>query len=198
MVWDKTWETVFRSQEWGKYPPEELIRFIARNFYKVPDRKKIKILDVGCGTGTCTWYLTREGFSAYGIDGSKTAIKIAEERFMKEGLKGEFKVGDLTNISYPNEYFEGGVDIAAIQHNDIKSQRKIISEVYRVLKPHGKFFSMMIAKDSYGYGLGNEIEKNTFGDIEKGPFAGKGIVHFFEEREIRELLHNFRNIMIDI
>lgn len=27
------WDTIFSSQEWGKYPSESLIQFIDRNFY---------------------------------------------------------------------------------------------------------------------------------------------------------------------
>jgi len=51
MSWDTTWERVFQKQEWGKYPCEELIRFIAKNFYNVADRSKIKILEIGFGSG---------------------------------------------------------------------------------------------------------------------------------------------------
>ncbi len=73
--WDPVWEDIYASREWGKYPPEELIRFIARTFYAVPDRKAIRILDLGCGSGAATWYVAREGFSAFGIDGSPSAIR---------------------------------------------------------------------------------------------------------------------------
>jgi len=38
MAWDPIWERVFSSQAWGKYPGEDLIRFVARNFYAAPDR----------------------------------------------------------------------------------------------------------------------------------------------------------------
>ena len=41
------WEGIFSSREWGKYPSETLIRFIARNFYNVSDRKAINILELG-------------------------------------------------------------------------------------------------------------------------------------------------------
>jgi len=122
--WDNAWEKIFRSRAWGKYPPEELIRFIARNYYKVPDRKQIKILDVGCGAGAAVWYIAREGFSAYGIDGSDTAIKIAKERFAKEGLKGSFKVGDIISLDYTKEYFNCVVDVCAIQHNKTEAVKK--------------------------------------------------------------------------
>ncbi|MEI9897627.1 MAG: hypothetical protein WDN28_28155 [Chthoniobacter sp.] len=49
--WDPVWERLFREQEWGKYPPEHVIRFVARNFYKAPDRKQVRLLDLGGGTG---------------------------------------------------------------------------------------------------------------------------------------------------
>ena len=42
------WENIYKSQEWGKYPPESIVRFIARNYYK-EIRENIKILDFGCG-----------------------------------------------------------------------------------------------------------------------------------------------------
>ncbi|EAI4546039.1 SAM-dependent methyltransferase, partial [Campylobacter jejuni] len=32
------WENIFSQKEWGKYPSENLIRFIAKNFYNVKDR----------------------------------------------------------------------------------------------------------------------------------------------------------------
>jgi ubiquinone/menaquinone biosynthesis C-methylase UbiE len=162
MTWDKIWDNIFESQEWGKYPPEELIRFIARNFYKAKNRNKVRILDVGCGTGAATWYLAREGFSVFGIDGSQTGIKIAKERFKKEALTGNFTVGDLVKLPYPQNFFKLAIDIAAIQHNDLPSQKKIAAEIFRVLDTKGKFFSIMLAADSFGYGLGERKEKNTF------------------------------------
>ena len=44
------WEKIHSTQEWGRYPSETVIRFIARNYYKT-EREKIKILDLGCGAG---------------------------------------------------------------------------------------------------------------------------------------------------
>ena len=146
--WDSAWEKVFQTtQEWGEYPPEELIRFIARNYYKVFDRKKIKILDLGCGTGAATWYIARKGFSACGIDSSKTAIEIAKQRFQKEKLEGEFKVGDIIKLDYPNAFFDCITDIAALQHNKIENLKKIFNEIFRILKPKGKIFSMVLSKN---------------------------------------------------
>lgn len=184
--WDPIWEDIFKSQEWGKYPPEELVRFIARNYYKSPDRKKVKILDIGCGTGAATWYIAREGFSAYGIDGSKTAIAIAKERFKKEGLEGEFIVGDFNNLDFPNKAFDCIIDIVALQHNPLENVRIILKEAHRILKPGGKIFSMMINN------------KTKLDNKDTDPFAKKGFFHLFSEEEISNLFSDFNKLVIEL
>lgn len=95
--WDSTWETVFQNQEWGKYPGENLIQFVARNFYKL-DRTKINLLEVGCGPGANIWFMAREGFNVSGIDGSETAIMKAEERLQKDALEAQLVVGDIISV----------------------------------------------------------------------------------------------------
>lgn len=47
---DNYWEQVHSRTEWGQYPTEHVIRFIARNYYN-KNRKEIRILDFGCGGG---------------------------------------------------------------------------------------------------------------------------------------------------
>lgn len=183
--WDSIWEKVFQTQEWGKYPPEELIRFIARNYYKISNRKKIKILDLGCGTGAATWYIAREGFSAYGIDNSKTAIKIAKERFKNENLECEFKVGDFIKLDYLDNFFDCAVDVASLQHNRIENLRKVLDETFRTLKPGGKIFSMVVSKRC------KLLEKTN-------PCRGKGFVYYFSKKEVMNLFSKFKNINIEI
>ena len=64
-MWYPVWK-VFVGQTWGKYPGEDLIRFIARNFYSRQIRRDTRILEVGCGPGANLWFLAREGFSFAG------------------------------------------------------------------------------------------------------------------------------------
>ena len=58
-MWNSGWNKVFKNSDWGKYPGEELVRFIARKYYDVPNRKVIKILELGCGTGANIWFMAR-------------------------------------------------------------------------------------------------------------------------------------------
>lgn len=155
--WDPVWEKIFSNREWGGYPEIPVVRFIAENFYSLTrkNRSKIKILDLGCGTGNHVWYLAREGFRVYGIDGSKTAIKFAEKRLAQEKLKAELVVGDIIRLPYENNFFDAVIDSAAIQHNCLQNIGVIIREVFRVLKQKGRIFSTLVAKDeSWKYDFG--------------------------------------------
>ena len=75
-MWNRGWDRLFRSKEWGKYPAIDVVRFVARHFYRAADRQRVRILEIGCGTGANLWYLAREGFDAVGLDGSEVAIEI--------------------------------------------------------------------------------------------------------------------------
>lgn len=200
MSWDPTWEQVFRSRPWGRYPPEELVRFIAIEFPDDSVRSQLKILDLGCGTGASLWYLIREGFDTYGLDGSKTAVEIAKKRLSEEKLGASVNVGDLAALPYLKGTFDCAIDVVAIQHNTSESITRILREVRRVLKPHGKLFSMMIKRGSWGWGLGERIEPATLASIREGPFAGMGRVHFFSKHEIVGMLRTagFRVTAIEL
>lgn len=178
--WNSVWEKAHSKQNWGKYPPEELVRFVARNFYPFSNKSKIRFLDMGCGTGSCSWYIAREGFSVYGIDGSKTAIKNAKLRFKKEHLNGNFQVMDMINLDFPNDFFDAVIDISAIQHNSIKNIPIIFNEINRVLKNNGAFFSIMV---------GNGTHHSTYLD--------KGFVHYYKLNEIKKIFKQFKIVGLE-
>jgi SAM-dependent methyltransferase len=199
MTWDSIWEDIFATQDWGKYPPEELIRFTARNFYKAPDKNAVKFLELGCGTGANMWYLAREGFSAYGIDGSKSAIEKAQKRLMSEGLQADLRVGDVGNISavYTGTQFDAIIDVGCLQCNPLNAVQNIVNQTYALLKPGGMFFGIMAATESYGYGIGDEVEPGTFTNIQDGPLKGRGLNHFFTLEEIQTVWANFQPLSIE-
>ena len=95
------WEYIHQNKEWGHYPAEHIIRFIARNYYD-KDRRNIKILDFGCGTGANTWYLAREGFDTYAFDISETAVKKLNNFLAQEGLSAHTATRDGLDLDYDN------------------------------------------------------------------------------------------------
>jgi SAM-dependent methyltransferase len=184
--WDSIWDNVFTSQEWGKYPSESLIQFVARNYYKL-NRSEVKILEVGCGTGANLWYISREGFQAYGMDGSEIAIGMAKSRMSKEQLSINVEVGDILNLPYQDNFFDAVIDNECVYCNNFENSIKIIAEIHRVLKRKGKFYSRTFAEQMY-IGKRNDSEKiMEFSNVEDGPLKGKGFVRLSSEDSIKKL-----------
>lgn len=195
--WDPIWEEIYKNRDWGKYPSEELIRFIARNFYRVKDRGGIRILDLGCGIGANSWFIAREGFSVYGIDGSPTALEIARHRFDDERLQGDFINSYLSSIPLGDRYFDTVIDVEALSCNSIKDSEQILKEVYRILKPNGQFISIAFKKGSWGDGTGDVIDSYTYNNVMGGPCGFIGPVRFIPENEVYRLYSSFTNIQLE-
>ncbi|MDP5212456.1 class I SAM-dependent methyltransferase [Pseudoalteromonas tunicata] len=192
MAWDETWEQIFSSREWGKYPGEDIIRFIARNFYAVEDRAAIKVLEVGCGPGANIWYLAREGFSVYAVEGSASAIEKAHNRLAAEvpHWQGELKVGDFLHLPFDDESFDAVIDIEAISCNEFEDSKKAYAEIARVLKPNGLLYSRAFAKGTLGDETGKEISYNCYLPA-VGPMSGTGCTRFTAEHDLPILFAAF-------
>jgi SAM-dependent methyltransferase len=188
MTWDSRWEEIFRNQAWGKYPGEELIRFVARNFYGAPDRASVTLLEVGCGPGANLWFCAREGFTVYGVDGAPSAVQQARQRLDKEcpGWQGSIDVGDFISLGYPDNHFDAVIDNEAVCHNDFASSSAAYGEIARVLKPGGKLFVRTFATGTTGDGTGEPLGKRTW-RVSEGPMLGKGLSRFTDEQDFGEL-----------
>src|SRR4051812_49166589 len=106
---DRIWEHIHTHQDWGKYPPEHVIRFIARAFYGAPDRSQVRILDVGAGQGACTWYVAREGFFVAAID-CAPAIEKLKQRLSAERLAVDARAGDAVTLPWESGTFDAAID----------------------------------------------------------------------------------------
>ncbi len=96
-----------------------------------PERKDIKILEIGCSGGPLLNLLLSQGYSqVFGIDVSRKAIKICKER----GLKNVFLM-DGAQPHFNNEEFDLIVASDVLEH--IKDDEKAVSEWKRILKKKG-------------------------------------------------------------
>lgn len=192
--WNPIWEKVFSEQSWGKYPPVSLIRFVARNFYHL-NRSEVKILEVGFGTGPNIWYLSKEGFDAYGIEGSETGLKLAYERLTEENLSATLINGDIVNLPYEDNFFDAVIDAECIYSNDLTSSQQIFSEIKRVLKPKGKFYTLTFSGNQF---LGTDYEtlgENEYTNVKEGVFADRGFVRLTPRTSIDEIYGDYFTII---
>ena len=196
-TWDPVWDSIFAARQWGKYPKEELIRFVARHYYAAPDRNAVRFLDLGCGFGSSTWFLAREGFAVDGIDGSQVIINRLRQRLAAEGLAAELVVGDAIDLPYPSQHFDCVIDVACLQHNNPADTRRILDSVFDRLKPGGRLFSFTAMAGSWGDGQGRHIDDCTYADITQGPFANAGTARFSTEAQIRDLYGKF-GLQLDV
>ena len=91
-----------------------------------------KILDLGCGTGHLTYKITTKGTRVIGIDKTSTMIERANRYY--PDIK--FLVRDGVNLEL-KETFDAVFSNATLHW--IKEQKKVINNIWRLLKPGGRF-----------------------------------------------------------
>lgn len=91
-----------------------------------------KILDIACGPGHDTDYLTKKGLDCIGIDLSKRMIEIAKENF-----EGKFEVMDIFNLDFQAETFNGIWCSSIFVHVQKEDLSNIIGDIKKLLKKGG-------------------------------------------------------------
>lgn len=126
------------------YPNEELLRFLGRHYFSRvarEDRKDIKILELGCGSGANLWMIAKEGFDAYGIDLSQSAIDLAQQMMDHWQTQATLVQGSIDDLPFEDGEFDVIVDVFSANCLPEKDFSVCLSEVYRCLKSGGRFFS---------------------------------------------------------
>ena len=163
------------SGEWNKYYTEgehwEEIRAYSRQMeFFVPLLKEgDKILDLGCGSGRDSIYLTKLGYEVWGTDNSKEAIDKAKQKFSSNKL--HFSVADAKIINFENDFFN--VVYSGWVLNVVNDLKKPAKEIYRVLKKKGFVYLALLLNIFYVSG-----EKE----------------HYYSEEEILEAYKDFKII----
>ena len=80
-------------ENWSQYLIEKLKRFPLKNG-----------VDIGCGGGWFTRRFSKEGYAMTGVDVSREMLDKAQETSMKEGVRAEYILGDISRLKLPRRF----------------------------------------------------------------------------------------------
>ena len=92
-----------------------------------------QVIDVGCGAGRMTSYLSRAGLNTSGVDLSPEMVRVAQ-RLHPEQL---FEVGALTELPVADSAADGILAWYSIIHSPPTALPAIAREFWRALRPGG-------------------------------------------------------------
>jgi len=177
-----------RGNQLNRWPYSNVVTAVMRE-YGNTDRTGMKVLELGCGAGNNLWFLASAGFRVAGIDCSKTAISHARQRLLGNGHQvDDLVVGDCARLPWPDGTFDMVLDRGAITQNEHIRIGEIVSEVRRVLRPSGVFFSFtLFGFDHPDRKYGREISHHCYDFFTQGCFAKVGLSAFFTVDDLRHL-----------
>lgn len=108
-------------------------------------KRKLKILDAGCGPGAMLPTLSTYG-DVIGVDLSDDALKFAEKR-------GNVQKGDISNLNFKDETFDVVVCMDVLYHMWVKDELNVLKEFNRVLKKGG---ILLVREPAYDWLRGNQ------------------------------------------
>jgi ubiquinone/menaquinone biosynthesis C-methylase UbiE len=185
------------------YPNEELLRFFGSYYFSMPleERKGLRVLEVGCGSGANLWMIAREGFEAHGIDLSAEGLQLCQKVLSRWQVSAALRLGDMTSTGYPEGHFDAVVDVFSAYCFDESNFSRFLDEVTRILKPGGRFFSYTPSKNSDSFrdpGPSQWIDPSTLDGIHRttSPFFGQLYPFRFTEPEEYQSLLQARGFSI--
>jgi ubiquinone/menaquinone biosynthesis C-methylase UbiE len=145
-----------QAQNRRKYFEEIAQRRYGRREWYVPEVARFanyrdkKVLEIGCSIATDGLEFAKQGADYTGIDLTPASIEIARERFELFDVPGQFEVVNAEDrLPFADASFDHVYSWGVIHHSP--KPERIVSEIYRVLRPGGTFTVMLYNRSSINY-----------------------------------------------
>lgn len=123
-----------------------------------------KVLEIAPGPGYFCIELAKLGnYQISGLDISKSFVEIARRNAAKAGLKIDFRLGNASAMSFPENTFDFTFCQAAFKN--FSEPVKAIAEMYRVLRPGGLSVISDLRRDASAEDLERELKGMGLGPI---------------------------------
>ena len=161
------------------------------DFDEIINNCKTPILDLGCGSGNNTLYLTNKNKQVIAADISSNAISNIIKNFPEIYDAKCFNMID--GFPFDDNFFEIVIADLSLHYFKEKDTKTIINELKRILCDNGYLIIRVnsINDINYGAGEGLEIEKHLF------QTADGRLKRFFDEKDIRQYFKDFEIIYLN-
>jgi ubiquinone/menaquinone biosynthesis C-methylase UbiE len=126
-------QSVWQIMPWQKLPFDNLIDFDSLH--------EKDVLEIGVGCGSHAQLLAQHARSYRGIDITDFAVKCTRLRLSCFGINGSVLCMDAEKLNFPDNSFDFIWSWGVIHHSS--NTRKILEEIFRVLRPGGKVITMV-------------------------------------------------------
>ena len=116
-----------------------------------PPIQGMKVLDVGCGTGSDLELYHQAGCNVYGIDLSPAMLKVARRKF---GESADLKLCDAAQLPFQNESFDLVLSTFTLHEMHHEHRSAVVQEMIRVVKRNGRLLLTDFFKGPYSFPIG--------------------------------------------
>lgn len=104
----------------------------------LPELQNRSVLEIACGRGAFSCYMSRLGATVYAVDIAEAALCIGRQKAVEEKLTTKFICGSMYDIPFPDSFFDIVVSCETIEHLEYPDQG--LREVVRVIKRGGQLY----------------------------------------------------------
>ncbi len=185
--WDMHYKE--KGKIYGEHPS-----YFAKNIFTLISNNNgnAKLLELACGYGRNSILFAQNGLQVIGVDMSLHGLEIGENDRRKSNLGNiQFVQQDILEMNNSDEF--NVVFSNFIFHLFYEDEREsLYQKSYQLICKGGIFVNSFLSIDDSDYGIGKEIEMNTFIKKEE-PEKPQ---HFFSKEEVEEL-HERNELIIE-
>lgn len=170
---------------WDGSNESEAHQYLAKPIIDILGSSSAKsVLDLGCGNGALSYYVSNKGFDVVGCDFSKTGIDLAKKQFPSMSFFQQDVINELSPEHVGN--YDAVISVEVIEH--LLLPRKLMANAIAALKPGGVF---VLTTPFHGYWKNIALALSNKFDEHWHPLRDFGHIKFFSRKTITALFEEF-------
>ncbi|MDP4143378.1 MAG: class I SAM-dependent methyltransferase [Bacillota bacterium] len=180
------WNGIYKNLN-SKKPTYDL--WLDKYTFILKQSKNIPIIDLGCGFGNDTLYLTERGYSVISCDFSKEALDRLSS-FIDNPVTKHFDLKD--GLPFQNDSAKIIIADLSLHYFSWQDTQKILKDIKRVLMKDGVLLCRVNSTNdvNHGAGQGIQIEENFYN-------VDRMLKRFFNEETLRVLFSQWHISYMD-